>query len=174
MRSRALAWKLTSVRQKVASARSSTAPGDPRAFTPRSSPAPPLASGRTPGPDASRHTRFHASILRPWAGHHGRRQPRQNRRRWGPYPLSLTKTVIFFPIKYFMTQRDLMREFLNHEVGGGHGEVRGHTQWLLKHPCPWVPWMRALTSSTGPAGRQKARLLQDPRNHFHFGHERPV
>ena len=85
-------------RQKVASARSSAAPGAPRAFTPRSSPAPPTRLWPASGPRRLQaHTRFHASgTPRPGAGHHGRRWRPDKPTSLGPLPLSYEDGDFFF------------------------------------------------------------------------------
>lgn len=104
-------------------------PGAPRTHA-RTSPAPPPASAGPPRPDVAG-----AHLLPPVGaprlartGPPGQTPPRgrvPDVRRWGFYP-SLAKTVIFFPIKYFMTQRALMKGFLSlRGWRGGCGEVRG-------------------------------------------------
>lgn len=87
---------------------------------------PPVASGRPPGPDASRHAPASArrGTPRPGAGHHGPRWRPDNPTSLGPLPLSY-EDGDFFPIKYFMTQRDLMGGAVSESAMLAGGTRRG-------------------------------------------------
>lgn len=131
----------------------------------------PDAAGRTPA-SARQGPRCWSRPPRP--ARDGARTARRSalqlgsRRRWGPYP-SLAKTVIFFPIKYFMTLRGLMRGFLNPRGwdGRGGGEETGTLAVASKPSFPGATWKRAVTCSTGSG----SSVAADPRNRFHSAHE---